>query len=48
MSAADALEQIRLELAEGGREVSPAAMQAQGVQTLTHLHELGIIMYPQH
>ncbi len=48
VSAADALEQIRRELAEGGREVSQAAMQAQGVQTLTHLRELGIIMYPQH
>ncbi len=47
LSAADALEQIRRELAEGGRDVSQTAMQAQGLQTLTHLHELGIIMYPQ-
>ena len=43
-TAACALEQIRAELTESGRTVSEQQMQQQGLATLRHLHELGIIV----
>ncbi len=44
MTAATALEQIRGELNESGRNVSDEQMQQQGLATLRHLHDLGIIL----
>ena len=44
MTAATALEQIRGELNESGRNVSEEQMQQQGLATLRHLHDLGIIL----
>ena len=39
-----ALSQIRQELAAAGREVTAVQMEQQGLQTLTHLRSLGIIL----
>lgn len=44
MSARAALQQIREELLEAGREVSEAEIFSQGRQTLTHLRDVGIIL----
>ena len=43
-TAQAALAQIGVELAEGGREIALEKVEAQGLQTLTHLESLGIIM----
>ena len=43
MSPQDALEQIRRELAEAGREVSVESLQQQGKEIVTRLREAGII-----
>ena len=45
-SAADAFAQIGVELREGGRDIAQEKVEAQGLQTLTHLRDLGIIMRP--
>ena len=42
-----ALSQIRQELAAAGRDVSSEEMERQGIQTLTHLRSLGIILGPE-
>ncbi len=43
-AGAAALAQIHSELAAGGRDVSLQQVEKQGIQTLTHLSSLGIIM----
>ncbi len=43
-TAAEALTQIQSELAAGGRDVPLQQVEDQGLQTLTHLCRLGIIM----
>ena len=41
------LSQIRQELGAAGRDVTSEQMERQGIQTLTHLRSLGIILGPE-